>query len=149
MSKRPRKSSKLHSRASRKQLDKLRGAANRMKASRSRRRVYQFLSAVYRTYWLWSKRGTAQKRIKALASASSAPHRKHRHAFRTMLDTAGCSPEAKVLSRWTRALEYALDRDIRPSRLQQLFKHNGGIAGCARLAAQQLPKHESYRNDWL
>jgi hypothetical protein len=138
-----------HPPAGKKQLDKLRAAANRMKASRTRQSAYQFLSAVYRTYWIWSKRRVAREKVKALASASDKISQKHHHAFRTMLDAADCSPEAKVLSRWTRAMEYALDRDINPANLQHFLKRKGGIAGCARLAAKQLSKRRTSRNAWL
>jgi hypothetical protein len=149
MSKRPREPKILHPSASTKELFKLCAAAGRMKASRTRHSAYHFLSVVYRTYWRWSERRIAHKKIKALAAASSVQYRKHHHAFRTMLDAADCSPEAKVLSRWTRAMEYALDMDINPGNLQHFLKRNGGIAGCGRLAAKRLSKRRHIRNDWL
>jgi hypothetical protein len=149
MSKRPREPKILHPSASAKELFKLCAAAGRMKASRTRHSAYHFLSVVYRTYWRWSKRAIARKKIRALASASSVQYRKHHHAFRTMLDAADCSPEAKVLSRWTRALEYAFDRDICPGKLHHFLNQNGGIAGCARLAAKRLSKRRLSQNAWL
>ena len=149
MSKRPRKSKQKHLCASTTHLGKIRAAAARMKSSRSRYSAYRFLSVIYRTYWSWVKQTTTLKQVKALALQSGQRHRNGRHAFRTMLEAADCSPEAKVLSRWSRALEYALDRGTRPSNLLSLFEHNGGIAGCARLAAKDLSKRGRVRNDWL
>jgi hypothetical protein len=130
-------------------LDRLRVAAAQMKASKSRYGVYDFLCVVYRHYWNWSKQEIVRRQVKALAQQSNQSSRNDHHTFRTMLIAANCSPEAKVLSRWTRALEYAREQMTRPDDLLRLFKSNGGVAGCARLAAREIPKHRTTRNSWL
>jgi hypothetical protein len=67
-----------------------------------------------------------------------------------LIKAANCSPEAKILSRWVRALEYASMKGVRPEHLMYIFEQHGGIAGCARLAAKTDPKRTPPpdRDDW-
>jgi hypothetical protein len=74
---------------------------------------------------------------------------KAHHPLRALIDVADGSLEAKTASRWTRALEYALSEDVKPAALFNFLRASGGIAGCARTASKDLPKHMSKRNDWL
>jgi hypothetical protein len=130
-------------------LARLQVAAAEMRASRSRYAAYRLLGIVYRMYWDWLTKETNPKRLKPLASIFGQNQRKGRHCFRMLLELADSSTEAKLLSRWTRALEYALDQDTDPNELPHLFGRNGGIAGCARLAATRISRRGRERNDWL
>jgi DNA invertase Pin-like site-specific DNA recombinase len=54
----------------------------------------------------------------------------------------------KLEPAWSRALEFAAFTKATPEQLPKLFKNHSGIAGCARWAAKQKPKKETYRDDW-
>lgn len=71
------------------------------------------------------------------------------HPLRALIEVANGTLEAKTASRWTRALEYALSEDEKPTALLHFLRANGGIAGCERIASKDLPKHMSKRNDWV
>jgi hypothetical protein len=126
-------------------VQRLRIAADAMKASRSRYAAYTFLLAVYQFYWQWLDRGCAERHVKALRRQQ---RKKNQHPVKMLIAAANCSLEAKVMSRWSRALEYALSGENDPTELIDLFRQNGGIAGCARLAAKEDPKRAPSRDDW-
>jgi hypothetical protein len=132
-------------------LKQIRNAAEAMKSSRGRYSAYEFLSVVYEQYWNWFAQGHSDERITSLIRRSSDQrHTSNEHPIKMLIKAAHCSSEAKVLSRWVRALEYALLKNIRPQHLAYLFERHGGIAGCARLAAKINPKRTPppERDDW-
>ena len=59
----------------------------------------------------------------------------------------------KQKSRWVRALEYIYSEDVPPSRFRKFVRANGGLVGCARLAAQEhskrrRPQRNRGEGDW-
>jgi hypothetical protein len=151
MSKRSRKSKNKRRINVQAALKQIRAAAEAMNASRSRYAAYDFLSVVYESYWDWFVEGHSDERIKCLIRRSSGrQHNNHEHPFKMLIRAANCSAEAKVLSRWVRALEYASMKRTRPQHLTYIFERHGGIAGCARLAAKDDPKRTPPpdRDDW-
>jgi hypothetical protein len=65
-----------------------------------------------------------------------------------LIDVTFPTLDRKQKSRWSRALELAALAKATPEQLPMLFKRHAGIAGCARLAAEQKPAKETYRDDW-
>jgi hypothetical protein len=76
------------------------------------------------------------------------PHRKGTSPAKTLIDATFPALDPKQKSRWSRALELAALAKATPEQLPNLFKNHSGIAGCARWAAEQKPKKETYRDDW-
>jgi hypothetical protein len=127
---------------------RLRGAAQTLQRSRSRDAPHDFLQIVYHIYHRWRARGSVGRHKSMLLRVTELDTRKSHHPFRVLMDAANGSLEAKTKSRWTRALEYAQSEDTKPDQLIEFFCTNGGIAGCARTASRELPKHLIKRNDW-
>jgi hypothetical protein len=151
MSKKTRKSRNDRRISVRPAVEQIRAVAEIMNASRSRFAGHAFLSVVYEHYWKWSDDGHTDERIKAaIRRSSDRRHNNAEHPVKMLIRAADCSPEAKVLSRWVRALEYASMKRTRPQHLTYIFERHGGIAGCARLAAKFEPKRTPPpdRDDW-
>jgi hypothetical protein len=70
------------------------------------------------------------------------------HAFRAIIRATYPSLEAKMASRWTRALEIALLMRVPAKKLTEFFRENGGVAKLARLAARELPRRRYRRPTW-
>lgn len=151
MSKRSRKSRSSRRIDVRTAVEQIRVAAKAMNASRSRYAAYDLLVAVYEPYWSWIDAGQYDAHISAaIRRRSDQRHGDNEHPVKALIKAARCSPEAKTLSRWVRALEYASMKRIRPDQLTYMFSRNKGIAGCARLAAKYEPKRTEppERDDW-
>jgi hypothetical protein len=118
-------------------------AAARAHQTRARFAFYEYLRAVYRVVWRWGL--LTRHKTSTLAKLAGNPNRIHQQPFRVIIDATYPSLEAKMASRWTRALEYAFSRDIPPSRLNDFFKQTGGVASCARGAANADPKKRRRR----
>jgi hypothetical protein len=112
-------------------------------------KFYCYLAAVYRTYQEWKKLGISRKMAGDLAKCLAIPRRKGTHPVRTLIDATFSALDPKQRSRWSRALEFAAVKRVAPESLPEFFKKYSGIAGCARFAAEQKPKRDTYRNDWI
>lgn len=130
-------------------LKELRAAGRELRQTKSRYAPYEFLQHVYRIYYRWRARGGVRRRKSMLISLTSQEARAAHHPFRVLIDAANGSLEAKTKSRWTRALEYALSENVKPRRLPLFFRTHDGIAGCARAASKERPKHLMKRDDWV
>jgi hypothetical protein len=130
-------------------LNKLISAAELLNASRGRFATYPFLLAVYETYWRWSDGGRSKKRFMSMIARLKATQPQNsRNAFKILIRSAGYSPEAKQCSRWIRALEFAICEETQPRELIELFRCNGGVAGCARMAAKKDPRKGPPPDSW-
>ena len=129
-------------------VTRLRDAAKAVKRSRSRYAAYAFLAEVYQCYWEWLDRGWADKHIKSLKRQLGLTQCGIQQPLKTLILAANYSLEAKLRSRWIRALEYALSQDMEPDDLLRLFRHYGGIAGAARHAAKTEPKRGPPPDAW-
>ena len=123
-------------------------AVPRKAGAHGRFKAYGYLAAVYSIYAVWSKNGIASRKARIIARACNIPTRKGVSALRIIIDVTWPDAERKQKSRWVRALERAHDLGAAPRRLIPFIKANGGIAGCAALAAQDDPKKRTDRNDW-
>ena len=111
-------------------------------------RFYPYLVAVYRTCSGWKRLGVSRKMARHVAKAFKTPRRKGTTPVRTLIDATFPALDSKQRSRWSRALEFAAFAKATPEQLPNLFKSHAGISGCARLAAKQKAKKETYRDDW-
>jgi hypothetical protein len=120
------------------ELEAVQLAASRVRRTRARFAFYKYLRAVYRVVWRWGL--LKRRKTTALAKMVGKPSRIDLQPSRVIIDATYPSLEAKMASRWCRALEYAFSRDIPPSRLIDFFEQSGGVANCARNAANTDPK---------
>lgn len=111
-------------------------------------KFYGYLAAVYRTYKEWRELGISKRMARRLVKYFKIPHRKGISPARTLIDATLPGYDLRQKSRWSRALEFAALTKVTPENLPKLFRDSSGIAGCARLAANQQPKKDRYRNDW-
>jgi hypothetical protein len=109
---------------------------------------YGCLIAIYRTYKEWKDLGISKKMARHVAKHFKTPHRKRTSPVRTLIDATFPALDPKQRSRWSRALEFAAFTKATPEQLPNLFKHHSGVAGCARWAAKQKSKKDTYRDDW-
>jgi hypothetical protein len=125
------------------ELEAVQVAAARILETKARFAFYKYLRAVYRVVWRW---GLLKRRKKtALAKMVGKPSRIDLQPSRVIIDATYPSLEAKMASRWCRALEYAFSRDIPPSQLIEFFRQSGGVASCAHRAADADPKKRRKR----
>jgi hypothetical protein len=68
--------------------------------------------------------------------------------IRILIEAALTKAEIKQKSRWVRVLEYASSENIPTEHFRKFIRANGGLAGCARLAAQQNRKRRRPGGDW-
>ena len=118
--------------------------------SRDNGRFYfhAYLKEVYRVVRRWSKQRIRKRNTRELAAAAELGTSPAAHTFRVVIETTYPSLQAKTASRWTRALEYALYREISAVRLAHFFRRQGGVANCAREAASNLRKRRYRRPTW-
>jgi hypothetical protein len=125
------------------ELEAVQLAASRVRRTRARFAFYKYLRAVYRVVWRWGL--LKRRKTTALAELIGKPSRIDLQPSRVILDATYPSLEAKMASRWCRALEYAFSRDIPPSQLIEFFRQSGGVASCAHRAADADPKKRRKR----
>ena len=123
-------------------------ASQRAQSETGRFRYYGYLFAVYGTYKDWKDLGISKKMARQVAKCFETPQRKSTTPIRTLIDATFPGLDSKRKSRWSRALELAAFAKTSPEHLTTLFKNYSGIAGCARLAADQRPKKDTHRDDW-
>src|SRR4051794_19286112 len=123
-------------------------ASQRAQSETGRFKYYGYLVVVYRTYKEWKDLGISKKMARHVATCFETTQRINTSPIRTLIDTTFPSLHSKQKSRWSRALELATLAKARPDELTMLFKNHAGIAGCARLAAEQNPKKKTQRDDW-
>ncbi|UGY21033.1 MULTISPECIES: hypothetical protein [Bradyrhizobium] len=130
------------------QLDQVRKVAKKVARSEKRFADYRYLRAVYRTLHTLGDANLLPILARAVRQEYSIPKRAGTHALRTIIDaTATTASDLRTRSRWARALEWALDAEVRPKHLIWFLKANSGIAGCARLANRGLPRYRRQRED--
>jgi hypothetical protein len=120
------------------ELEAVQLAAARVHRTKARFAFYKYLRAVYRVVWRWGL--AKRRRTITLAALTGRQGQVGLHAFRAIIDATYPSVGAKLAIRWTRALEFAFSLDTPPSRLLDFFKRSGGVANCARNAANTDPK---------
>jgi hypothetical protein len=115
-----------------------RAAARHLKSGR-RFAARKYLRAVYQLYVAWGRHPGVMKKIRKepgtrrLLTPGADP-------IAVILEFTAVGTDMKQRSRWTRALQAAETENVPPHRLRRFFEANGGISGCAALAARRQPK---------
>jgi hypothetical protein len=115
---------------------KVRKAGDR--AARSKRRFadYRYLRSVLRAYEYFSDNNILEHLTVIAPSELMTAVRAGSHPLRIIIDASSNQPDLQIRSRWTRALEYALTRNVSSDDLPRFIQANGGVAGCADLASK-------------
>lgn len=109
---------------------------------------YPYLRGVYSVHLIWQEQNVVKRKCRQIAGLQRSQPRKSTHAIRVIISATMPKLPAKMASRWTRALEYALANGIPNSRLISFLKKNGGPSRCARLAARHQAEKVRYFDDW-
>lgn len=120
-------------------------AAAQVHRTKGRFAFYGYLRTVYLVVWRWGL--SKRRKAKELAELAYLSSRTGLQPYRVIIDATYPSLEAKMASRWTRALEYAYAKNVPPSKLVDFFSEAGGVANCARCAADSDPKKKG-REKW-
>src|SRR3954471_9419766 len=123
-----------------KQIEAILKASQRAQSEAGRFKYYGYLVVVYRTYIRWKHLGVSKRMARQVANSFETPQRKTTTPIRTLIDATSPGLDSKTKSRWCRTLELAALAKTPPDQLTMLLKNHSGIAGCARLAADQKPK---------
>lgn len=128
-------------------------AAARLRRRGARFTIYDFLGAVYCVYSDWKRHKRATRSARKLADELEIIRRKGMSPIRILIEATLPETDFKQKSRWVRAPEYIYSEDVPPSRFRKFVRANGGLAGCARLAAQEhrkrrRPRRNNGEGDW-
>lgn len=107
---------------------------------------YKYLRSVLRAHNYFEENDLLEHLAEIAPSVLMTPVRSGQHPLRTIID-ASCDRGGKTSSRWTRALEFAVLKNIPPDDLLRFLRANNGISGCADLASKTAPsrrRHQSH-----
>lgn len=110
--------------------------------------IYSFLKSIYRVYVQWRDRGMARRSARLMAQELSITRRKGMSPIRVLIEATFPGADIRQKSRWVRALEYLVSEDVPPREFKKFIRANGGLAGCARLAAEVNRKRRRPGGDW-
>lgn len=124
-------------------IKKVRRAAKKAAARKQRFADYRYLRAVLRAYEHFESNDLLDHLAEIAPSVLMTAERSGQHPLRTIIDASCDQSDLRIRSRWTRALQYAVIRQVRPADLPRFFRANNGIAGCADLASKTSPSRRS------
>jgi hypothetical protein len=117
-------------------IRRVRRAGDRASRSNSRFAEYRYLRAVLRAYEVLSNHTLLSHFVIIAPCQFMTPVRADSHPIRVIIDATCTQPDLRMRSRWTRALEFAVQRNVTSGDLPKFIKANGGISGCADLASK-------------
>lgn len=123
-------------------------AAARLSKRVGRFEVYSFLKSIYRVYMQWKDRKVARRSARLMAYELSITRRKGASPIRILIESRLPGADLRQKSRWVRALEYLASEDVPAREFKRFIRANGGLAGCARLAAEVNRKRRRLGGDW-
>jgi hypothetical protein len=82
------------------------------------------------------------------AQELSIARRKGTSPIRILIEATFPGADIRQKSRWVRALEYLASEDVPIREFKRFIRANGGLAGCARLAAEVSRKRRGPGGDW-
>jgi hypothetical protein len=126
----------------------LRSAAREAGQGEGRFEIYKFLRAVHRVHIGWQQRRIAKTSARALAADLAITLRRGMSPIRILIEAAQPNADFKQKSRWVRALEHASSENVPVKQFRKFVRANGGLARCARLAAQVNRKRRRPGGDW-
>ena len=110
--------------------------------------IYSFLKSIYRVYMRWKDRRVARRSARLMAQGLSITRRKGTSPIRVLIEATFPGADLRQKSRWVRALEYLASEDVPTREFKRFIRANGGLAGCARLAAKVSRKRRRPGGDW-
>jgi len=125
-----------------------REAAARLNKRVGRFEIYSFLKSIYRVYMRWEDHRVARRSARLMAQELSITRRKGTSPIRILIEATFPGADLRQKSRWVRALEYLASEDVAPGEFKRFIRANGGLAGCARLAARLSRKRRRPGGDW-
>jgi hypothetical protein len=128
-------------------------AAARLKRRVGRFEIYDFLEAIYRVYMDWKCRKIAKRSARTLADEMNIVRRSGMSPIRVLIQATLPDADFKQKSRWVRALESVYSENVSAKGFRKFVRRHGGLAGCARLAAQvdrkrKCPRRDCVEGDW-
>jgi hypothetical protein len=123
-------------------------AAARLNKRVGRFEIYSFLRSIYRVYMRWKNRGVARRSARLMAQGLSITRRNGMSPIRVLIEATLPGADLRQKSRWVRALDYLASEDVPAREFKRFIRANGGLAGCARLAAEVNRKRRRPGGDW-
>lgn len=123
-------------------------AAARLSKRVGRFEMYSFLKSIYRVYMQWKDRRVAIRSARTLADKMNIVRRKGMSPMRVLIEATFPGADLRQKSRWVRALEYLASEDVPAQEFKRFIRAHGGLAGCARLAAEVNRKRRRPGGDW-
>ena len=128
-------------------------AAARLNKRVGRFEIYSFLESIYRAYMRWKDRGVARRSARLMAQELSITRREDTSPMRVLIEATFPGADLRQKSRWVRALEYLASEDVPTREFRKFVRVHGGLAGCARRAAQEhrkrrRPRRDCVEGDW-
>jgi hypothetical protein len=110
--------------------------------------LYVFLQRIYCVHRDWTYRRVARRSARLIADTLAIKQRKGITPFRILIEATVPTANNKQKSRWVRALEYITSEDVLAKDFRKFISANGGLAGCAQLAAKANRKRSRPGGDW-
>jgi|ERR1700729_1291522 hypothetical protein len=123
-------------------------AAALLSRGAGRFQIYSYLTIIYSIFTEWRHQKRARHSTRILADAARIPLRKGISPIRVLIDATLPGAHFKQKSRWVRALEYANSEGVPTGQFREFVRANGGLAGCARLAAMTNAKRRHPVDHW-
>jgi hypothetical protein len=129
-------------------IESAKEAATRLNNRIGRFEIYSFLKSIYRVYLRWKDRGVARRSARLMAQELSITRRKGTSPMRVLIEATFPGADLRQKSRWVRALEYLVSQDVPLQEFRRFIRSNGGLVGCAQLAARENRKRRRPGGDW-
>jgi hypothetical protein len=136
--------------SSERDVERLRDHWERLKATRRRDGIYEFLDAVFELVYLWKVEHKDDDRSEqAFERFADRSVSLHSEPFAIMVATAA-SPDKidrRTLSKFSRVLRLAAEFKAPGEPLKDFVKRKGGLNACAREFARRLGRHRKKRRN--
>jgi hypothetical protein len=101
--------------------------------------VYGYLEAVFAIIAHYKERRRTNRLLRQAFEFAKLPFDKHADPFSAVIRcTSGNTADAKMISKWARALRYVARSKERASGLRTFMKEEGGVNTCANLYAKHF-----------
>ena len=122
-------------------LEKVRGTCEDFQSSRRRDSVYSYLEAIFAIVTHFRVRRRTNRLLRHAFEFASLPFDKNADPFSAVIRcTCGRDVDNKTISKWARALRYAVAAKKSQTSLKRFIKKMGGINACGSLYAKNFGK---------
>ncbi|WP_271500881.1 hypothetical protein [Bradyrhizobium sp. CCBAU 11357] len=121
-------------------IQKVQKAAERAAKNETRFADYRYLRSVLAAHTYFEDNNLLSHVVAIAPSMLTTPVRADSCPLRVTIDATCIQPDLRMRSRWTRALEFAVQEQIEPQALARFMSAHSGISGCADLASKPKPK---------